>query len=166
MAVGAADIHKAVNRAWSDYGLDWQFKQNWSESLRDEFITLNETEAAPNQPWPYCVYEQDVGSVVTRMTSTDKAKKREIRDFPFAFRVYSQPIAGSAKKAKVIAADLVEEILKVFGGHPSVEPQNLTLDNGNFLIAQYQNDFSARVGDTEWVWTINYILRTDVPVMV
>lgn len=164
MAIGAADIHKAVVSIWYDHGLDWEFKKNWSESQRDEFLSLEEVEAGENQPWPYCVYEPMPGTTTARM-SGGKNKLREIRDIEWEFRVHAKTLDNSSKAAKDIAEELVDKILQHYGGHPTVAPKELSLDNGNFLLVQYQNDYSVRQGSEEYMWIIRYLLRTDVPVI-
>ena len=65
---------------------------------------------------------------------------------------------------KVVAATLSEEIMKVFGGHPTVRPTALTLSNGNHLLTTYQNDFGLFEGEDEYSWTVNYLVKVDVPV--
>lgn len=164
MSIGADDLHKAIKTVWDAQSLDDQFTAYWTSDEQSRFIVLNENEAAPNQPWPYCTYEQEVGITTARMSGHSITEKHEIRDIGWFFRVHARKRTTSTKDGKQIAAEIAEEIIKVFGGHPTVSPQNLTLDNGSFLIAQYQNDFSLREGDEEWLWTIQYMFRLDVPV--
>ena len=82
------------------------------------------------------------------------------------FRIHAREIASDVRTAKGIASDLAEEIMKVFGGHPTVAPIGLTLDNGHCLQSQYQNDYSVREGEDNFQWIVSYIFRVDVPVKV
>lgn len=166
MSVLSADIHRAVNSLWNSSGLDDLFTALWPSDITDsEFQVLNDGEAGPAQPMPYCVFEQGAGSTTARMSSRGSVI-REIRDIPWEFRVHARAVSGDSRTAKEIAAYLIEEITKVYGGHPTDNPTALTLDNGNFLIAQYQNDYGIRTGDDEHEWIVGYLFRVDVPVAV
>lgn len=166
MSIASEDLHKAIASLWSSSGLDATFKALWDSGVAEsEWLSLNDQEAYPKQPFPYCVFEQSPGSTTDRMSGgTDSLQ--EIRDIPWDFRVHARAIDGDSRTAKEIAADLNEEIMKVFGGHPTESPTDLILDNGNFLIAQYQNDYGVRTGDSEYMWIVSYVFRLDVPVAV
>ncbi len=164
MTVAAAsDLHKAVAALWVSTGLNASFNQYWEVANRTVFTVLNDGQAAPQQPTPYCVFEQSAGSTTARMSGVGTINQ-EIRDIPWKFRIHAQLIDGDLRTAKEIAADLAELVLKVFGGHPDTPPQDLTLTNGNFLITQYQSDFGLRTDDDSHQWTIDYLFRLDVPV--
>ncbi len=165
MAVASADLHQAINTLWNAHNLDWRFKVQWEESLRTQFTSLNDQEAPPSQPFPYCVYEVSPSFTATRMSGADDVEGRlEIRDVPVSFRVHSKQVVGNSDTAKKLAADLVEQILLIIGGHPTIKPKNLILDNGSVLIAQYQTDFGVFTDEQEYSWVVNYIFRLDVPV--
>ncbi len=166
MSVNTADIAKAVNTLWDAQTLDATFKVLWdSDVTASEWEVLHDMEASPDQPNPYTVFEVALPVIASKMSGAGN-QIREIRDVPLSFDVYAKEVSGDSRTAKEIAAFLAEEIMKVFGGHPTNNPQVMTLDNGNFLIAQYLNDFSVRVGDEEFQWTINYNVKVDVPVAV
>jgi hypothetical protein len=166
MSAGVADLHKAVSSIWDSSGLDAAFKALWASGVdSSEFVSLQEQEAVPKQPWPYCVFDQKVGTTAARMSSTGSFI-REIRDVPWDFRVFAKEISGDSRTAKKIAADLAEEIMKVFGGHPTDGPSALSLDNGNFLQAEYVNEASIRQGKNEHQWIVSYNFKLDVPMAV
>lgn len=166
MSVAAADLHKAVNTAWDNASLDGKFTALWdSDVTASEYEPLNDGEGDPSLPMPYCVFEQSAGNTSSR-ASAYGSYLREIRDISWEFRVHARTISGDTRTPKEIAAYLIEEIMKVFGGHPTQAPTGLTLDNGNFLIAQYQNDYGIRTGDDEYEWIVAYVFRIDVPVAV
>ena len=165
MSAGQADIVKAVNTLWNSSGLDDLFTVHWSASEITKFEALNDSEASPGQAWPYCVVEMPVPEIVTRMSGGEPGENWHTRDVPCTFHVYATEISGDARTAKQIAAYFAEEIMKVFGGHPTVPSTPMNLDVGNVLLSQYQSDYCVRVGDEEWQWLINYIFRIDVPVM-
>lgn len=166
MSVGSADLHKAINTVWDASTLDATFQALRNSDVEDdEFPVLEDQEAGPGEVFPYCVYQMAEGITTDRMTGNDGAKK-EIRDVPCEFRVHARVISGDSRTPKEIAAFLIEEILKVFGGHPTETPTGLTLDNGAFLISQYQTDMGLRVEDNEYQWNLTYFFRLDVPVKI
>ncbi len=167
MSVAAAGIHKAINTIWDSTSLDGPFTNLWVDGITDsDYQVLNDGAAGPAQPMPYCVFEQSAGSTVARMTGSTRNIKREIQNVPFEFRVHARTKDGDSRTAKEIAAFLVEEIMKVFGGHPTVTPSVLTLDQGNSLLVQYQSDYGVRTGDDEYQWIVSYNILVDSPVAV
>jgi len=165
MSVGQADLAKAINVVWDASGLNDLFKALWPAGVAAvEFPVLHEGQAGGDQPWPYCVFEMPGASTATRM-SKGVSDLWETRDAAVMFRVHSSAVSGDDRSAKQIAAYLVEEIMKVFGGHPTVSPTDLELDNGNFLNSIFQNDFAVREDEDHYVWTVSYIFRLDVPIM-
>lgn len=166
MTVGAGDLHKAINIVWDASDLNAAFTDLWESVVTvSDFVVLNDLEGGPSQPFPFCVYEQLGLNVVSRSSGGTSAL-RQIHDIPWSFHVHARKRDGDSRTAKEIALTLAEEIMKVFGGHPTVTPTGLTLDNGNFLIASFQDDFGFRNGEDEWQWNVNYIFRVDVPVAV
>lgn len=168
MAVGAADFHKAITAIWIASGLDAKFNTRWASANQSKFTVLNDTEASPSQPFPYCVFE-DHGQTVTERCSGGSAdantEGRETRDGLWAFRVHARD--DGTNSAKVIASLLAEEIMKVFGGHPSVTPMAaiVMLDHGGILQSQYQTEIPIREESREnYSWTVSYKFTLDVPV--
>jgi hypothetical protein len=166
MSVATADLLNALNTVWDASTLDATF-----EALRDptvvdaEYPVLNDQEAAPTQPFPYCVMDEADSETLERMSGSS-ATNNEVRDVTVRFNVHARTRTGDARTAKQIAAFLAEEIMKVFGGHPTVAPTGLTLINGNHLITQYRNDFGLRTEDNAYQWVVVYLFRLDVPVMI
>ena len=164
MAAGTADAAKAFNTAWEASTLNTTFSDLWSASS-DEYPVLNDQEAIGNQPFPYVVMDP-MASVTTDRMSGDTDSIREIRDVEIRLTIHARERSGDSRSAKEIAAYLAEEIMKVFGGHPTVTPTaSMSLDNGNYLLMTFQNDFGLRTGDDEYSWVIVYNARLDVPVM-
>jgi len=90
-----------------------------------------------------------------------------IKSISQGFKIYAKVVSGDSRTAKEIAAYLAEEVMKVFGGHPTEAPTaSVTLDNGSHLITQYENDFPIQLGYEEYEWDIMYKFVLDVPVMV
>ena len=166
MTVCSADLAKSINTVWDDSTLDAAFRALWDSSVDpDEFPVLNDQEAMPGQPFPYCVFEASAGTTTDRM-SGGRTAIREIRDVPVEFRVHARAVDGDSRTAKEIAAALAEMVVAQFGGHPTIPPQVLVLGNGNFLLAQYVGDWGIRTGDQEYMWIASYLIRLDIPVAV
>ena len=159
--IGSADIHKGVQTTWNNF-VHSSFEAHWGGDLDHE--SLHDQEGEQGFFGPFCVYELKPGNITDRMTAAVSAGRREIRDVPLEFRVHTKQTTGSPKSAKQIAADLAAIVMQIFGGHPTIEPKPITLDNGSVLIAQYQDDFGMKTGETEHSWHVNYILRIDLPV--
>ncbi len=165
MTVATADLHRAIEAAWDAAGLDDAFKALWDDPTDVDFVVLDDQEAAAEQPFPYCVMDQTSSATTDRMSGTGDSLW-EVRDVSVSFNVQARRRAGDARTAKEIAVALAAEIMKVFGGHPVESPAELSLDNGNFLLAEYQNDFGIRTGEDEYQWRVDYLFRLDVPVAV
>lgn len=162
---GTADLYKMVNAAWDAAGLDAKFTALWSGAVESEYEVLCDQVASPGQPWPYCVLDRVEASVVNRMSSNEIGKKMHVRRAPLRFNILAQDVSGDSRSSKEIAAYLAEEIMKVFGGHPTeAATAAMELDNGKHLITQYQNDYGVRQDDDKWQWTVDYAIFVDIPV--
>ena len=169
MTVGSASIHKAVAELWESSGLNDLFKSYWTVAERLRYLPLNDAEAAPGTPFPYAVFSAEKPSTRARMTGLEN-KKQHVVDQAWTFDIYAAET--SIKSAKEMAVELSEEVLKIFGGHPTEQPEiaDMELDNGSVLLVQYDNDYGARQPRSEngdvYQWTTGYNIRTDVPVAV
>jgi len=159
VSIASADIQKAIVARWNASGLNDEFT-----GLGGSLPVLLEQEQEPGTTYPYCVMELPTTSVATRMSAS--TGKRQIRDVGQTLHVFAGVVDGDSRSAKQIAAYLAEELMKVYGGHPTDAPDGLSLDNGNVLIVQYVTDYGTRIGDDEYQWTVEYNIRIDVPVMV
>lgn len=169
MSSAVADLHKAVQEIWAAANLDAVFKNYWSEGDQDEFEPLCEGEAMPAQPHPYCVFRQeDEGQTASRMTGRVSNSRFEIREIPWEFKIFAREFSGldNNKTAKEIAAELIDYILRTFGGHPTTRPivDGYSLDNGTLLIATYMGDMPTDEGNYVYSWSIRYKFTLDVPV--
>jgi len=167
MSVGTADLLKAVNTVWDASNLNAAFKALWDSGFMSaDWEVLQDGEAQPGQPWPYCVIDQTGTSTVARMSKSG-SDKWEVRDTQVTLHVHCKSVSGNSNTGKELAGGLIEAIMEVFGGHPTEAPTgSLELDNGNHLITQYLNDYCIRNGDDEYEWVLTYNFRLDVPVAV
>lgn len=160
MSVGLAALYKGINAAWDASDLDDTFTD-----LGGTTPVIHDAEATPKDSFPYCVLEEFSSTVVTRM-SKGKLDKWQVLNVPVTFRIYAKEVTDDSRTAKGIAAYLAEEVMKDFGGHPTVAArQTITLDSGNHLLTQYQTDYGMRVEDDIHCWTVSYIFKIDQPFM-
>lgn len=162
---GASELEKAIKTAWESTGLNTLFEGYWSGGDRSNFESLNDTEAAPGTPFPYCVFETTAASVVGRMSGTDCLKYQTV-DVPWTFKIYAKQT--NSYSAKTVAITLAEQVLKYFGGHPNPAntPISLEMDNNGFLIVQWERDFGMPKGEEEYLWVIEYTIKLDMPIAV
>jgi hypothetical protein len=164
--IGTADIHESIVTAWDGSGLNTIFKSLWNASVNsDSFPVLHDSEATPHQPFPYCVMETGEPKALARMTG-DSTTKRELRDIPLTFKIYADVVAGDERSPKQVAADLAEDVMRVFGGHPIVSPTAMSLTHGGVLPFQYAQDFPFKDELGKYSWIIIYHILIDVPVAV
>ena len=170
MSVNNADIYKYLKTVWDGSDLDTLFQALWkSGSSTSEFTVLCDQEAPAKQPFPYCVMDP-ISPLTTDSMSGSGNSIREIRDITIMFNVFARDVSGDSRSSKEIAAYLAEEIMKIFGGHPTENPSDLTtsttLDNGNMLIIQCERDYGLHAGSDEYQWLLEYTFKADVPVAI
>lgn len=158
------DLHRAIVAVWND-NLDEVFKTYWAEADKSVYLTLNEGEASPGTPAPYCIFEQTSSTFVNRMSGTESAaeSKRMLGEYLITFRIHTTALTTTEQTAKEIAADLLDALMQSYGGHPTATPKRELMCEYNVLNMQYRNDYSMRTGDNEHLWTIEYAATLDVP---
>jgi hypothetical protein len=163
VSIGNLDFEQAVNALWDGSDLSATFMVLWpSTAVSEDFNALVDQEASPKQPFPYCVYEVAAPNDVVRMFGGTGFIKK-IKDTGLTFNIHAKIVDGDRRSAKEIAGTLAEEIKKVFGGHPTVAPQKLSLVHGGHLLTQFVNDYGVRTGDEEYQWVVAYTIKTDIP---
>ncbi len=164
MSVPSRHILKAIVARWDEAGLDNEFINR--SSGYSGFAPLSDGEAAPGQPWPYCVFRQlDSGGPEARMTGRSNASGTNQRHqrVPIMFEIYAKPTDASS--AKEVAADLAGHVLNAYGDDENGQ-HLLTLDVGEHFQTQMQNEYGLKLDDDEHQWTIVYDFLIDTPVAV
>ena len=132
MALRTFDVAQAVPALWESSELDQHFTQYWTDAQIADFLVLGDEEAAPTQPWPYCVFESMPSPALSRSSAARSGRNRqETNEDTIRFHVFAKDII--AKSGKLLCSELVAEILKVFGGDSESIHQNIPLANG-FVI--------------------------------
>lgn len=166
MPVGLADFHTALKSAWDRTILNAKFRDFWESGALDNYTVLSELSAPSRQPFAYCVFTTSVPNVAMHM-SAGVDEQRRIQQVSLTFNIWAEPKTGETRSAKQIAALLAEEIMKVFGGHPTTRPSAVwSLANGNVVQVQFAGDYSVQSTDARYQWVVNYIVLLDTPVMV
>lgn len=163
MSTPSGNLLKAIVNRWVSAGLDKEFVNRAANGYTG-FTPLCDTEAAPEQPFPYCVFEQGTtGNVLARMSGRNNQSLTNQRHHrvPVTFRVYAKSIGS--KSAKDVANDLASHVMDAFGDDANGQHE-LTLEVGEHVDTQYQNDYPMREGDDEHSWVIVYDFIIDMPV--
>jgi hypothetical protein len=163
VSIGTADLITAINSAWDASSLNALFQTSWTVAQRSRFPVLEDQEAAPGHPLPYCVMEVERPRTTNRMSA--RSGTREIREVVVRFNIHASEIVGDSRSSKQIAKDLAEEVIKIFGGHPTTNPTLvISLDNGGSLAVRLENEFGTRTDTGYYQWVVEYLFRVDVPV--
>ncbi len=161
MTVGTMELHATVYAAWNEGGLDWVCKQHWPATDRSRYPALGDGMLGPGCPFPYVAYELSEAEVVTRMTGSEVGFKRAIKRTLLRLSIYAKQLPSGGMSAKAIAAAVLDSLMQVFGGHPTVRPKQLTCDSSNFLNCQYENDYGMALDDDIYQHVVNYRLLID-----
>ena len=165
MAILSNDLHKAINTVWDASTLNATFRLLWNTTTHPaaSYPVLHDSEASPNQPFPYCIFDQMSVDISSRMSGEGAAGRQEIHNLMFQFRIHAKSVSGDDRDAKQIAYDMAEEVVKVFGGHPTTAPTAITMDTNKHVITQLLSDVGERTGDEEYRVDLDYLFRIDVP---
>ena len=161
--IGSAAIEKAIVALWSSSGLDTLLKSYWTVADRDKFLTLIADMGEGDHPFPYCILQLEKPTQSSQ-SSDGNETLRTLWDVPLTLRVHTKKIVNGPS-ARAVAATLMDEIAKVYGGHQTVKSQlvGIQLDHGHILGSQFLGDFAIREDLENVAWQLQYNLQTDVP---
>lgn len=167
MTIASADIHQAIHAVWSASDLDNLFHALWDDSAdTNRWPVLEGEEASPKHPFPYSVVEIEAPKTQMRMSGNGDTQ-HHLRQIPVVFHIHANEVTNDTRSSKEIAAYLVEEVMKVFGGHPTEKPSGtISLSHGNHVITQYDSDQGLQTEQDRYHWILRYTLLVDVPVAV
>ena len=151
-------FHKGLHSLWNSSGLDAFIKNYWIADP-ECFQSLCDTNAAPGQPFPYVVYEQLAGDIDSRM-SQDINTNYMHRDVPLLFHIYAAGSSGNWS-SKGVGVLILDELTKVFGGHPTVSPQTVALDSGCVINFQFTRDYHLKEDDDVSHWVVEYMPKIE-----
>lgn len=155
MPLRTFDVAQAVPALWETSQLDRHFTQYWTDDQIDEYLVLGDEEAAPTQPWPYCVFESIPSSTLRRSSaSTPQRNRQETNEDTLRLHVFAKDI--DSKSGKLLCSELVDEILKVFGGHPDEVHRDIPLQNGCVINQEHRQTILQKEDEEIWKATIVY----------
>ena len=155
------DVAQAVTVLWGTGELDQYFTEYWTDDQIADYLVLMDEEAAPTQPWPYCVFESVASTILRRSSaSTPQRNRQEANEDTIRFHVYGRDVDGIS--GKLLCSNLVEEILKVFGGHPDETHRDLPLQNGLVINQEYKQTILMREDTQVWKATVIYTVSYEL----
>jgi len=151
---GSWNLERAIVEHWRDAGLDESFRATWDDPTNAEYQPLNDGEARPEPPGPYCVYALALPRVVGNSSGTTPETVNTELAIPLEFRVHARTSGRSSGKRR--AADLAALVAGAF------DPQNaLPICDDAWIRTDRGGDYCQRLGNDEWVWIIFYEVHID-----
>ena len=152
---GSWTIDEGIAARWDASGLDATFRAEWDDSQAD-YQPLNDEEARPQTPTPYCVYEKGTPNIVEHHTgAASGGEHQQIQEIPIQFTIHAQSTASES--GKLIAKRMAKEVMTAFDPGTDI----LTIDPDCHIITYRGPDFDVRTGDEEWAWVILYDILID-----
>lgn len=105
---GSWNVAKAVSAGWTAAGLDATFRAEWADPTDTDHLPLNDEEARPATPFPYCVFTVEKPVPLGHTTGLDAATERKRTRVGVLFQVFAKRTdAESAKSIAVRMATLI-----------------------------------------------------------
>jgi len=151
---GSWELHEAVVSHWVDSGLDDRFRDEWIDGTDATYEPLNDTEARPEPPGPYCVYTISEPNTIGHSSGTDAETERQYLEYTLTFVVHAKSDSVSSGKRR--CKDLAKKIAEAF------DPKNaLPVCNDAWISTERGPDVSQRLGDEEWGWSLTFTVKID-----
>lgn len=152
---GSWTVDEGIAARWKSSNLDAVFRAEW-DAGNDGYLPLNDEEARPETPFPYCVYEKGEPDIVQHHTgAASGADHQQIQRIPVQFTIHAKSTASES--GKQIAKRMAVEVITAFD--PGTD--SLTMTPDCHIITYRGPDFDVRTGDEEWAWVILYDLLID-----
>ena len=147
---GSWTIDEGVIRRWELENLDAEFRAYWSDPSAMQYSPLNDGEARPTPPGPYCVYEKQIPIVEGHDSGRSSATTNQSQRVTVQFTIHAKSTAALSGKA--IAKALAEKVCAAFD--PDRGPLDIAPDS---LVETIRGaDWHIREGDQEWAWVVTY----------
>jgi len=154
---GSYLLDSAIARRWESAGLDSVFEMFWPADKRGRFESLNDHEARPETPFPYCIYDRTEVFSGRNHSAGEASAVEEImyEDIPIEFHIHTKP-AGT-RDGRAVAVELLCIVQAAFD--PGAELFDLSPDRHECTIAM--GDWFEREGDQEWMGVLAYTVRME-----
>ena len=148
---GTWELGAAIIAQWREERIDDQFRAYWptSDQSASSPPTLNEGEARPDQPGPYCIYNILPGFKTGETTGDTSTEQVVYYDVPVRFEIRAK--SNNGKSGKTIAAALAAEVARAFD--PDMQ---LIMNNDCHTQTRRDDDLVIREGDEEWAIVLQY----------
>jgi len=154
---GSWTLDEAITKRWDEDALEDEFKAEWRNTKDTNYPVLHDGEARPTPPGPYCVFEKDIPVILGHMSGADVIRsdtENQLQEIGFQFTIHAKSTA--TESGKVICIRLAKKVAAAF------DPDRpLDFEDDYFVVAKRGPDFSAREGDTEWAWVLQYEATID-----
>lgn len=161
MARGQWNLAKGVKLRWDEKGLDSRFKDWWVATPRLDYPVLQRgTEARPNPPGPYCLFQIGTGVVQQRSGGLTLPTERAYSLIPLEFHIHAKTrqYPGGAKGWDDVVEVLAQDVKDAFD--PGAGYLDLGVDK--HIDTFCNEDFPVQEGDEEGFWTVLYDIYIDV----
>lgn len=164
--MSSANIDSAIAARWKSRNLNALFKQFWDNPAEDKFHPLNDSEARPQTPMPFCIYEKGTPLRQSGSTGAQCEPENHIEYWvqPVTFRLHAATPKSTSRWYGRTGKDILREIigqsypdgygiLGAFDDYAGL----LTL-GGNDVHSHTETgaDFHQREDDDVWLWVLNF----------
>ena len=157
--LGTWRLDEAVESHWNKHQLDADFRRKWSNPTATTYQPVDDGQARPSPPGPYCVFTSETPTIVARMTGTRSGETRVIVSWPFTFAVHAKSTASES--GKEISQWLARKVAEAFDPNQPVE-----IDGAAHVQTERGPDWPRREGDDETVWTLRFRWLVDASIRI
>ena len=163
--MSSANIDSAIATRWRQKNLNALFRQFWTNPAESAYWPLNDTEARPNTPMPYCVYEK--GTPIRNGNSTGRECEPEnLIEYwqqSITFRLHAAT-KTTGPHANRTGKDILREIIGqgypdgygVLGAFDDFAGRLTMGGNDTHSHTETGGDFHTREDDDVWVWVLQF----------
>jgi hypothetical protein len=151
---GSWTLDEGIAARWEAQGLDATFRAEWPAG-NTGYAPLNDGEARPETPQPYCIYEKSQPLIVGHHTGAVGGEAQQLQQIEVQFTVHAKSTNNESGKA--IAKRMMTAIMTAYD--PGTTKLSILPDC--HIVVYRGADFHVREGDEEWAWTVLYEFLID-----
>lgn len=152
---GSWNIHNAISQRWTDAGLDASFRAEWTDPTDTAHQPLNDMEARPNTPPPYCVFEVELPVTIGHSTAAaNSGRECKYVRIGVTFTIYAKR-QTDGESGKSVANRLLQLVCSKFDPGAGVWP--IPTDARDY-IQQIRRaaEWLVRHDENTWEGTVRY----------
>jgi hypothetical protein len=161
---GSVLLDKAVKERWQDHALDALFRSYWPTPATMDFHPLCDTEARPNTPMPYCVFEAGQGFRTARSTGGSCESEFSVEYWTIPVQLSIHAAKTNGRSGKDISVELMGRgNPDGFGLMKAFEDAAGRFDLGErdrHIQTHVEGDIMMREDDDVWKYTL--MLNVDI----